>query len=80
MKKTSKQANDLVNKSADTFNDMVKSVSGKGGLVGKVSDTSTDFVKNVSKAGTNAVGKTADKAEKMIKGASKKIFGKKKND
>ncbi|MBN8193019.1 hypothetical protein JI667_12780 [Bacillus sp. NTK074B] len=77
VKNTSKQASELLNKTADTANDMIKSVSGKGGLVGKVSDTSADFVKNVSNTGNKMVGKTVDTASKAVKGASNKFFKKK---
>ncbi|MHA7139225.1 hypothetical protein ACRTEV_18435 [Rossellomorea arthrocnemi] len=77
VKNTSKQASGLVNKTADTANEIIKSVSGKGGLVGKVSDTSADFVKNVSNTGNKMVGKTVDTASKAVKGASNKLFKKK---
>ncbi|MCA1058534.1 hypothetical protein LCL96_06285 [Rossellomorea aquimaris] len=77
VKNTSKQASELLNKTADTANGIIKSVSGEGGLVGKVSDTSTDFVKNVSNAGNKAIGKTVDSAGKAVKGASNKLFKKK---
>ncbi|UTE75965.1 hypothetical protein [Rossellomorea sp. KS-H15a] len=77
VKNTSKQASELLNKTADTANGIVKSVSGEGGLVGKVSDTSADFVKNVSSTGNKMVGKTVDTASKAIQGASNKLFKKK---
>ncbi len=77
VKNTSKSASELLNKTADTANGIIKSVSGKGGLVGKVSDTSTDFVKNVSNTGNKVVGKTVDTASKAVKGASNKLFKKK---
>ncbi|KPL59907.1 hypothetical protein [Rossellomorea vietnamensis] len=77
VKNTSKQASELLNKTADTANGIIKSVSGEGGLVGKVSDTSADFVKNVSNTGNKMVGKTVDTASKAVKGASDKLFKKK---
>jgi cell division septum initiation protein DivIVA len=77
VKNTSKQASELLNKTADTANEIIKNVSGEGGLVGKVSDTSSDLVKNVSNTGHKVVGKTVDTASKAVKGATDKLFKKK---
>ncbi|WP_335870079.1 hypothetical protein [Bacillus sp. 2205SS5-2] len=66
-----------MNHTADKANDIVKSVSGEGGIIGKVSDTSADLVKNVSKTGNDVVGKTVDSASNVFKGVKQKLTRKK---
>ncbi|MCA1031581.1 hypothetical protein LCL95_11150 [Bacillus timonensis] len=75
LKHTSGKANDLVHKTVDTANKVVKSVSGEGGLVGKVTDTSADIIKNTSSFGNDVVGKTVDTTTKTVKSTSKAVKG-----
>ncbi|MBM7660071.1 hypothetical protein JOC85_000838 [Bacillus mesophilus] len=77
MKNTSNHANDIVHKTVDTANNIVKSVSGEGGLVGKVTDSTADIVKNVSSTGNNVIGKTVDTTTKTFKDTTGKIFKRK---
>ncbi|MCA1055786.1 hypothetical protein LCM10_12385 [Rossellomorea aquimaris] len=78
IKNTSSQANDLVHKAVDSTNDIVKTVSGKGGLVGKATDAASDVIKNVSSTGNDVVGKTVDTSSKVLKNTAKAVFKHKK--
>ncbi|WP_078548526.1 hypothetical protein [Litchfieldia alkalitelluris] len=80
LKHTSGQANELVHKTVDTANKVVKTVSGEGGLVGKVVDTSSDVLKNTSSFGNDVVGKTVDTTSNVLKGVSSKVLRKPKNN
>ncbi|MFE8699863.1 hypothetical protein ACFYKX_04420 [Cytobacillus sp. FJAT-54145] len=79
-KNTSNQANELVHKTVDSANKIVKTVSGEGGLVGKAADASSNVLKNTSSFGNEIVGKTVDTSSKVIKGAGNKVFGNKKKN
>ncbi|MED1205816.1 hypothetical protein [Heyndrickxia acidicola] len=72
-KHASNQANDLVHKTVDTANNVVKNVVGEGGLIGKVADTSSSILKNTSSFGNGMVGKTVDTTSKVVKGVSNKF-------
>jgi methyl-accepting chemotaxis protein len=80
IKNVTDEANDLVHKTVDTSNKIVKSVSGEGGLVGKTADASSNVVKKVSDTGNDAINKTVDTTSKVTKGITKKIFSRKKKD
>jgi hypothetical protein len=74
VKNTTNEANEVVHKTVDTANKIVKSVSGEGGLVGKAADASSNVIKNTSSLGNNVIGKTAETSSKVVKGAASKLF------
>jgi ABC-type transporter Mla subunit MlaD len=80
IKSTTDEANDLLHKTVDTSNKIVKSVSGEGGLVGKTADASSRVIKSVSDTSNKAINKTVDSSSKVAKGISKKIFSRNKKD
>lgn len=78
VKNTSNEVNELFHKTVDTANNIVKGVSGKGGLVGKVTDTSSNILKGTSSKANEMIGKSADTTGKMVKKTKNKFFGPKK--
>lgn len=78
VKNTSNEVNELFHKTVDTANNIVKGVSGKGGLVGKVTDTSSNILKGTSSKANEMIGKSADTTGKMVQKTKNKFFGPKK--
>lgn len=65
----------------DSANNIVKSVSGEGGIVGKAADTSSNVLKNASNIGKGVVDKTVDTSSNAVNKTKSKLFGsKKRND
>jgi hypothetical protein len=80
VKSAANEVNEVVHKTVDTANKIVKSVSGEGGLVGKAADASSNVIKNTSSFGNDIIGKTTDKSSQVIKGAANKLFKNKKDN
>lgn len=80
MKQAAKDTDELISKAADSANNIVKSVSGEGGLIGKAADASSNVIKNASKAGKGVVDKTVDTSSNTYQKTKNKLFGNKKKD
>jgi vacuolar-type H+-ATPase subunit H len=80
IKNATDEANDLLHKTVDTSNNIVKSISGEGGLVGKATDASSKVIKNASDSSNKTINKTVDSTSKVAKGIKKKIFSRNKKE
>ncbi len=80
VKKTAKEANNLFGYTVDASGNVIKQVSGKGGLVGKAVDSSSKVLKGASGKATDLVGKTSEAPGKFYKSFAGKGKNKNKSD
>lgn len=80
VKKVSNEVTGLFNHAVDASGNIIKSVSGEGGLVGKTADTSGNVLKGIVGKGNQVIGATTDKSEELLKGAMHKIHKRDSND
>jgi hypothetical protein len=70
IKKTSGEVNNVVGHTIDSAGNIVKNISGEGGLVGKATDTSGKILKGTANKLNDAIGKTSEAPGKFYKTAS----------
>jgi hypothetical protein len=70
VKKTSGEVNNLVGHTIDSAGNIVKNISGEGGLVGKATDTSGKILKGTSNKVNDVIGKTSKAPGKLYKNVS----------
>ncbi len=80
IKSTSKEATDLFDHTVDSAGNIIKNVSGEGGLVGKATDASGRILKGAAGKANDVIGKTSEAPGKLYRKARKNNHNQKDED
>lgn len=71
IKNTAKEATDLFDHTVDSAGNIIKNVSGEGGLVGKATDASGKILKGAAGKANDVIGKTSEAPGNLYRKARK---------
>lgn len=71
IKSTSKEATDLFDHTVDSAGNIIKNISGEGGLVGKATDASGRILKGSAGKANDVIGKTSEAPGNLYRKARK---------